>query len=66
MVISIWYVEVSGLLLGGNKLVSLFLSVLISFESLLFGPGGNDPLETTDTRTTFLQVLHYLLIHPNE
>ena len=46
-----------------EKAISLYLSVFISFESFLFGPGGNDPLHTTDTRTKFLQALHHLLIH---
>ena len=49
-----------------EQVVSLFLPVYVPFESLVLGPVGNDPLQTSDIRAMLLQTFHHLLIYPTE
>lgn len=49
-----------------GQVVSLLLPVYVPLESLVLGPVGNDPLQTSDIRAMPLQTFHYLLIYPTE
>jgi len=49
-----------------KQFVSLVLSSLISFKSLLLSPVGNDPLQTSVPRIILHQLFHYPFIYPRE